>query len=190
MSKFLLFAAPLEMNPAIAAGVPTGWSTACVGIGPVSSAIGTAELVAQESPSALTFLGTCGAYPGSGLAIGDIVSISSVSISSGDLHANRARLPDLEQKSRENLLVHDGLPVARAVCTLGVTEDDSLAMDLSELGEVEHLELFSICSASPLPVAALLVVSNYVGANGGKEWRANLQGVMSQLGTYVRQHVV
>ena len=189
MSKVLLFAAPIEMTPAIAGGIPEGWSAACVGVGPISSAAGTAEFVAREAPSELMFLGTCGAYPKSGLEVGQIVSVSAVTISSGDLVAGRSRLPDLEKQVHKGLQTFPGIPSVVAVCTLGVTESGELASQLELHGTVEHLELFSVCSAAKMPVSALLVVSNVVGPEGGLEWQAHHRDCMEKLGEYVRQHV-
>jgi nucleoside phosphorylase len=127
-------------------------------------------------------VGTCGAYEGSGLRIGDVVAAKTVCLADGGVAEGRAAFPeimrqrlDLSPDMRASLTAA-GAREARVATTLGVTTDDACAHRLAECGEAEHLEAFAVasaCAAAGVPLAIVLGVANTVGASGRAEWRAN-----------------
>jgi futalosine hydrolase len=159
----------------------TGISGEIVGVGLVEAALGAAHVLGTlcrpSCPPCVLLLGSCGAYPGSGLAIGDIVSARACVLACAATAEGRAGLPEPIPRRVEVL----GLPdhrTAVVATTVGITTDDALAAALArEAGaDVENLEAFSVaraCARASVPFAALLGVTNLVGAGGREQWRAN-----------------
>ena len=192
MSKRLwLFSSDLERSAGFPNGIPDDVLTGITGVGLVEATIGTLNMIAIYEPDEVVYIGTCGAYPGSGLEIGEMVSGAVVNIGSGDTVTGKMRMPSLLPSevmcSAELLREFVDLQEKRVVCTFGVTEDNELAVSLASLGDVENLELFSIVQAvGSISVVGLLGVTNIVGENGGKEWQENYEMVMRRLVEYVR----
>lgn len=184
--RLLLFSSDLERSAAFPEGIPEGLLTDISGVGFVDAGIGTLRAITLHEPDEILYFGTCGAYPGSGLEIGDMIAGGSVRIGSGDTLSQHMRIPGLMPSEVEcdPTLTKEitDLEIRNVVCTLGITEHDELATTLSSLGEVENLELFSVVrAAGQLPVAGILGVTNRVGATGGKEWRENFQHILQKL---------
>lgn len=160
-----------------------------MGVGALAAAAGMATGTAPP-PGAVILVGTCGAYPGSGLVIGDRVVVT------------RSRLVDPSVLAGtsvalgERVLESDATLVAR-VAPIGtaVTCATTLSLTTSrELGEaiaratgaaVEHLETHGVavaCAAAKLPFVAVLVVANHVGPNGRAEWSEHHRRVEDELG--------
>jgi len=194
--RLCLFSSKIERDAAFPTGIPGTLRTGITGVGLVDAGIMTIELVRQYEPEEIVYLGTCGAYPGSGFVIGDVIAGTSVRTGSGDVVRGEMRIPKLlpnelkcAPELTDRLAGENGtvLKRGRVVCTLGVTEDDSLAKTLAGSGQVENLELFSVLrAAGAVPVAALLGVTNIVGEGGGRDWAANFPRMMGLLGRHVR----
>lgn len=190
--RLWLFSSNIERDAAFPDGLPTGLQTGITGVGLVDAGVMTVELIRQFEPSQVVFLGTCGAYPGSDLAVGDIVAVESVRLGSGDTARGEMRIPKLlpaalnssGELTQSVVAASAGLTIraGTALCTLGVTENDPLAETLGALADVENLEVFSVFRACGLlPTAAILGVTNIVGEGGGKDWAANYGSTMSML---------
>jgi nucleoside phosphorylase len=159
----------------------TTLNMAAVGVGAVDAALGAMRCITQHRPDRVVLLGTCGAMPSSGLAIGDVVVGRSAFLADAAVLEGRAAMPYLaEAIPLDAGLVHDlvaaGARPARIVNTLGVTTDDALATKLTELGDVEHLEAYAVaraCVLASVPCAVVLGVANVVGSSGREQWRAN-----------------
>ncbi len=157
-----------------------------IGIGLVDAAAGLTRRIVSRAPGLVVFVGTCGAAPSSGIAIGDVVAGTSVRLVDAAIAEGRAAIPfaseaiDLDPGMRD-ALVAAGARAATIANTLGVTTDDDLAATLASLGEVEHLEAYAVARASrlasaddaPIRCAITLGVANRVGVEGRAEWRAN-----------------
>lgn len=184
--RLWLFSSNIERDAAFPDGLPSGLQIGVTGVGLVDAGIATVELVRQFEPAEIVYVGTCGAYPGSGLNVGDVVAGGAVQLGSGDTTRNEMRIPKLlpsELKCSSELTARLAQEAefrkVRVVCTLGITEHDPLAETLSGLGDVENLELFSVLrAAGGVPVAGILGVTNRVGAGGGKDWLANYKRLM------------
>jgi futalosine hydrolase len=188
----LLAAFPPELESA-----PAELRTAAVGIGLVDAAIGTAK-VARDRPAGskhAILVGTCGAYPGSGLAIGDVVvgsrvflADAGVSLGHGALVGSMGAPLALDASLRARLA--GGAREVDVATTLAITTDDALAASLARTTAcaVEHLEAFAVaraCQDAGLSLAVVLGVANEVGSRGRAEWQQNHRRAAANAIAYV-----
>lgn len=153
-----------------------------VGVGMVEAGIGASRRLAAGEGAAVVLVGTCGALPGSGLEVGDVVVVARARVGSASVLAGNADLPPpmpAEVIAPPELLaraVAAGARSVTALTTLGITTADDLAAALAAHGEVEHLEAFAVARAAEsvgLPWCAVLAVANPVGSAGRAAWRAH-----------------
>ncbi len=153
-----------------------------VGIGLVSAATGAAARVDAVQPRAVVLVGTCGAYPGGPLQVGDVVVARSVSLIDPLVEEGRAAFPEPMSERIEThramsaALGASGAPNADVATTLALTTDDALAkkLGLATETDVEHLEAYAVasaCASLNVPFAAVLGVANIVGSEGRAQWR-------------------
>lgn len=185
----LLFSSDLELRACFPDGTPSDAPVGVSGVGLVDAALGTARLIARRAPFRIIFVGTCGAHAGSGLAIGDVIVAESTMIGSGDVARGEMRIPELlpSRLDCDHALVAaiaERTPSVRRAavsCTLGITESAELAtlLGASGGGAVENMEAFGVMrAAGEIPCTAVLGVTNLVGPDGGREWRANYRVLM------------
>jgi futalosine hydrolase len=153
-----------------------------VGVGLVHAAVGTTLALGTHGPRAVVLVGTCGAYPESGLGIGQVVISRRILLSDPGAAEGRAGFPEVMSRQ---LSAHGTLAGVMAgseallvdvATTMAVTTDDALALSLGHHGAVEHLEAFAVASAcdqAGVPFVAALGVANRVGSTGRTEWRTN-----------------
>jgi futalosine hydrolase len=148
---------------------------AAVGIGLARASVGTSLSLAEARPSAVVLVGTCGAYAGAPLRIGDVV----VARKDG-----AAEFPGLMSTATEtddgmrSAIAASGAAAVDVATTLGVTVDDAVAARIaSKTGAAaEHLEAFGVataCAALDVPLAVVLGVANVVGSRARDEWKQN-----------------
>jgi nucleoside phosphorylase len=147
-----------------------------------AAAAGAATALAELGPGAVVLVGTCGAYRGAGLAIGDAIVADVVRVADAVAVERRAEFPapmvtsiDSDQRLRRELAGH-GARAAHVATTLGITVDDASASRIAQGTEshVEHLEAFGVataCAARGVPFASVLGVANFVGSGARDEWR-------------------
>ncbi len=175
----------LALGPAMTA-TTGGLSVAAriAGIGLAAAAAGAAVHVGELEPRAVVLVGTCGAYAGKDLAIGDVVVARQLRLVDSASLAGAAQFPEPMTISTESDgAMMRGLTAAgiRPCClatTLAITIDDAVAARIAEGAgaDVEHLEAHGVamaCAARGVPFAAVLGVANLVGGRGRAEWRAN-----------------
>ena len=155
-----------------------------VGIGLVSAATGMATLLAANRPRAVVLVGTCGAYPGSGLGVGEVIVARSTFLVEPAVLDHEAAFPEpmsalvAAHPAMTAAIGASGPRAARVGTTLAVTTSDALAIRLERASgaAVEHLEAFAVataCEAANVPFAAVLGIANLVGSTGREQWRAN-----------------
>ena len=158
-------------------------SFACLGIGLVDAALGMERALVgwAKKPASVILVGSCGAYPGSGLVIGDVVVPSRACLSSGDVAEGRAALLsagaidlDVELVTGLRGASHGGV----VATTLGITTDDALASTMARVSGavIEHLEVWAVarvCGHHGVPFAAALGVANDVGPLGREQWQVS-----------------
>jgi len=155
-----------------------------VGVGLPMAAVGATTHIAELRPRAVVLVGTCGAYPGSRLAIGDVVSPRQLRLIDASVVAGTAQFPEpMSVVSDSHSGIAAGLEKAGALpedvgTTLAITVDDATAMRIAQAtgAGAEHLEAHGVatsCAAHGVPFAAALGVANIVGARGREDWRVN-----------------
>jgi purine-nucleoside phosphorylase len=160
-------------------------AAAVVGIGLPVAAAGAALRLVEQPPGRVVFVGTCGAYRGGGLAIGEVAVPARVRLSSPCLVDGLAQLPEPMSSTIE---ADAGAVVALAgsggrrcevvATTLGITVDDAAAARVASVtgAAVEHLEAYAVaaaCAARGVPFAAALGVANDVGSAARDQWRTH-----------------
>jgi nucleoside phosphorylase len=162
-----------------------------VGIGLPVAAAGAAMQLVEMQPRAVVLVGTCGAYPGRGVAAGEVIAARRLRLVAPSVVLGLAEFPDpmsLVIEADGALLSAllgagagaggAGAPRAADVATtLAVTVDDGAAARIAQhhAVDVEHLEAHGVaaaCAARGIPFGAALGVANTVGARARQEWRA------------------
>jgi futalosine hydrolase len=155
-----------------------------VGIGLPMAGVGTAMQLAELQPRLVVLVGTCGAYPGSGLRIGEVVAAARIRLVDAAVVEGRAQFPEPMSTLAEShgptmdALVRAGARAADAATTLAITVDDATAERLARAtgAQAEHLEAYGVltaCAARGVPCAVALGVANVVGSRARDEWRAH-----------------
>jgi nucleoside phosphorylase len=155
-----------------------------VGIGLPMAAAGTAMQLVEMQPTAVVLLGTCGAYAGSGIAVGEVIAARRIRLVDYSVVQCVAEFPDPMSVVTDahpaalQALVGAGARAADVATTLAVTVHDAAAAHIARAtaSQVEHLEAYGVaaaCAARGIPFGAVLGVANRVGAGAREEWRAH-----------------
>jgi len=171
-----------------------------VGIGLVSAATGMAARLADARPRAVVLVGTCGAYPESGLAIGDVVVARKILLVDSAVVDEEAAFPEPmsaevgTHPAMSAAIAASGGRVADVGTTLAVTTSDALAARLGRVSGalVEHLEAFAVttaCAARGVPFACVLGVANAVGSLGREQWRSHHAVAAQAAGSFVARWI-
>ncbi len=157
------------------------------GVGPVNAAYALTRCLAAGAPRAVIACGVGGAYPDSGLSVGDVVSADSDTY--GDLGA---ATPDgfLDMEALGfpvvdgapplfNRLPLDLFPTARRVpfvtnSTCSGTDEDARAIAARTGGAVESMEgaaIVHVARLSGIPVGQVRGISNIAGRRDRAAWR-------------------
>ena len=165
----------------------TGITLIRTGVGPVNAAFALTRCLARSSPRAIIACGVGGAYPGSGLALGDVVAAESETY--GDLGATSPDgfldmqalgFPVIDQTPPLfNRLPLDLFPATRRVpfvtcsaCT--GTDEQAQALVARTGGAVESMEgaaLVHVARLSRIPVGEIRGISNIAGRRDRAAWR-------------------
>ncbi|OGG96452.1 MAG: hypothetical protein A2508_00835 [Candidatus Lambdaproteobacteria bacterium RIFOXYD12_FULL_49_8] len=156
-----------------------GMEFSALGVGVLLAALKLAELLAKSQYSEVIFTGSAGIYPGHGLEMGQLVEV------------NRAVLfdPSAEQGQGHYAQLQGGrqipagprrfdLPRVAAASGIAITSDNQAAKRITQShgAQVENLELFGVALAAwqaQKSWSAVLGLTNQVGRQGQKEWKAN-----------------
>jgi nucleoside phosphorylase len=170
-----------------------------VGIGLPMAAAGAAKHLGDLRPRAVVAIGTCGAYLGSGLAIGDVVVARRVRLVDPSVLDGRSQFPepmattiDAHASLAESIAQATGARMADVATTLSITVDDTTAEGIARAAgaAVEHLEAYAVataCAARGVPFGAVLAVANFVGGRARAEWRIHHREAASRAAEAVVQ---
>jgi futalosine hydrolase len=164
--------------PELAAGRER-WEARAIGIGLVESAAGAERALSEVRPDRVLLVGTAGALPGSGLAVGALIVARGASLILRPEEYAPVPMPlacKADPALAAELATAFSAPLVDVVCGVGITSSDDEAARLARAAQVEHLECFSLLRAAErlrIPAAALLIIANGVGAQAAAEWRAN-----------------
>ncbi|MDB4969484.1 MAG: 5-methylthioadenosine nucleosidase [Myxococcales bacterium] len=151
-----------------------------VGIGLVAASAGAVRALAEERPDRVIFVGTAGALPGSGLAVGSVVVAARARlIVRPEEYVPSIMAVEVEAPLAEECGARLDVPRVTVACGVGITSSDVEAERLGALAEVEHLESFAVLMAAMearVPATAVLAIANSVGSRAQAEWRANRVG--------------
>jgi futalosine hydrolase len=155
------------------------------GIGLPMAAAGCAMHLGDLRPRTAIAIGTCGAYAGSGLEIGDVVVARRVRLVDPAALRDEAQFPDPMSTTIEAhgplvagiARITPAAPVDVAT-TLAITVDDGVAASIARAtgAAAEHLEAYGIataCAARGVPFCAVLGVANLVGSRAREQWKVN-----------------
>lgn len=158
-----------------------------VGIGLVDAGLGALVAIRETSARGVVFVGTCGAFEGAGLTIGDVVVLRDTVIADaasarGEGHLLPTLAAPIEGNLALGLALAPGARPVRVATVLAVTTDDATATVIARAAgaQVEHLEAFAVAAAAGragIPFTAVLGVANMVGSHGRSEWAAHHQRV-------------
>lgn len=192
LMPLVVAAFPPEIDPLLGLA-----RTATVGIGLVNASAGATAAIAEHRPGSVILVGTCGAYPRSGLQIGDVVVASRVGLASTAAARGQASLVssmtawlEPDPTLTRALDAHGATP-ATVSTTLAITTDDALAHLLRDTygADVEHLEAYAVahaCAVAKVRFACVLGVANAVGANGRDEWKQNHEHASARVAEVVK----
>jgi nucleoside phosphorylase len=175
-------------------------ATRIAGIGLPAASIGSAVRLGELEPRSVVLLGTCGAYRGAGLSIGDVVVARRLCLVDPGALAGTAQFPEPMEMEAEahapitEALIALGARPCRVATTLAITVDDGAAALIGQGtgADVEHLEAQGVamaCASRRVPFAAVLGVANFVGAGGRAEWLANHRRAEAAAGASVLQWI-
>jgi len=145
-----------------------------VGIGLCDALLGTAELLRSQRPDLLVFIGTAGALPGSGLAIGAVVQVHTVRLGDAALALGLGYSPRHPEPLLASAL--PGIPAVDVVANLAITTDVALANRYAVFSKVEHMEAYGFalaCTRANVPWACVLAITNEVGPEAHAQWKKN-----------------
>lgn len=151
-----------------------------MGIGLVDAAVGLTRCIMTRQPTHVLALGTAGAAPGSGLAVGDVIVGLTARLVDPAVLEGRAALPFAAEATFDPAMADALFSAGARPCaianTVGITVDEALAQKLAAIAPVEHLEAYAVartCETLGVPCTVALGIANVVGPTGRDEWRAN-----------------
>ncbi len=172
---------------------------AVLGIGYLEAALELTRILNErEDIDEIVFLGTCGSY-NSELKIGDVVSISSVSL------LERGEVLGLAYNVREGMSYQSGHCHAASrlamtvpcLCSLEITNSSELSTRILEhygfTQAVENMELYGVArvaSQRGIKWSAHLGVTNYTNIEAHQDWLSNHQELSKKLGETILEDAV
>ncbi len=171
-----------------------------IGVGLVSAAMGMTHALHHYAPHNVVLVGTCGAYPSRSLHIGNLTVAERFQLTDYALLERYAELaaPVHPHVGSDPHLVasliasQEKLTAVDATTTMGITTSNLLAKQLSTRSQcdVENMEGYAaawVCQQHHIPFAALLAVSNNVGAQGRDEWKTHREQCKTLASTAIKR---
>ena len=177
-------------------GVREDFTIICTGVGPVNAAHGATLAIARQRPDAIIVCGVGGAYPASGLAVGDVVCADvecygdlGASSPSGFLDMKALGFPLIAgPPSVYNDLAMQVFPAPHrvkfvTVSTCTGTDEGAHAIAARTGGAVENMEGAAIAHVAALhgiPVGEVRGISNIVTNRDTSAWRLKDAAIAAQ----------
>jgi len=168
----------------------------CSGVGPVNAAHAVTLEIARQRPNAIVVCGVGGAYPGSGLQVGDVVSADmecygdlGAATPSGFLDMKALGFPVVASpEPLYNDLPMQVWPVERrakfvTVSTCTGTDAAARAIEARTGGAVENMEGAAVAHVAHLhgiPVGEVRGISNMVTDRDTSRWRLTEASIAAQ----------
>ena len=166
-----------------------------MGIGPVNAAHAVTVAILQDKPAAIVVCGVGGAYPSSGLRVGEVVSADvecygdlGAGSPFGFLDMKALGFPVVESPTLYNELPMQLFPTARqlkfvTVSTCTGTDAAARAIEERTEGAVENMEGAAVAHVAHLhgiPVGEVRGISNIVTDRDTRTWRIKDAAVAAQ----------
>src|SRR5688572_30741664 len=166
-----------------------------MGVGPVNAAHAVTVAILQDKPAAIVVCGVGGAYPSSGLRVGDVVSADvecygdlGAASPAGFLDMKALGFPVIESPTLYNDLPMQLFPTDRhlkfvTVSTCTGTDAAARAIEARTAGAVENMEGAAVAHVAHLyriPVGEVRGISNIVTDRDTKAWRLKDAAVAAQ----------
>ena len=169
-----------------------------IGIGLVDFSAGLEAVLKDHAIDRVILTGSCGVYPGvvGQWSVGSLVAPREVILADSLAPSGKTYFPaPLPQYCRlDEELAACLLPSAdgRALTLAAITTDDDIAWALEQhyQAHFEQMELFAlarVCELHRLPAAALLGVTNRVGAAAHQQWRSTAAAVAERCCEHLRK---
>jgi futalosine hydrolase len=148
-----------------------------VGIGLVEATAGAERALAELTPARVILVGTAGALPGSGLAIGDVVLAARAELVVREVEYVPGIMTTQVEADEPLVRALADMLEVRAVTVaspIGITASQVEAERLGRRAQVEQLECFAVLAAAAraqVPATALLAIANTVGPQAAAEWK-------------------
>lgn len=175
-------------------------TTVCTGVGPVNAAHAVTVAIVRDRPEAIVVCGVGGAYPGSGLAIGDVACAEvecygdlGASSPTGFLDMQALGFPVIAGPPPiYNDVPLQIFPAARrakfvTVTTCTGTDAAARAIEARTGGAVENMEgaaVAHVASLHGIPVGEIRGISNLVTNRDTSAWRLREAAVAAQEGLF------
>jgi futalosine hydrolase len=153
--------------------------TRAIGVGLVDAAVGAQAALGELLPERAFLVGTAGALPGSGLAIGSVVVAARARLVVRPFEyapAIMATEAAADEALAESAATALAVPRVTVACPVGITASDEEAARIGREAEVEQLECFAwlrAARAAGVPAIAILAIANEVGAAAAAQWKAH-----------------
>lgn len=195
----------MQGRPTIVCAAPIegeGLADAVLGVGKTAAAMRTTRLLLAGRPAWLLLIGVCGAYEGSGLAVGslcvvgeDVLADEGVALAGGAfLGLGELGLgavgPFVADAARTRAIAAAlAAPVVRGATVSSCSGEDGLARALARRSgaQVETMEgaaVLQVCQELGVPAVQLRCVSNRTGERARAGW--DLRGAVARLHAAVR----
>ena len=165
--------------------LPEGIPVVIGGVGMAATAAAVTRILAGGRPRRLILAGIAGAYPSSGLEVGDCVLVGTERVADQGafrdgrfkpLYAEGYSCPYAEEAARKFAAAENGaagaLPVVQG-CTVNAAANGFADFADGAVESMEGAVFFAVCAAAGIPFLEVRAVSNLTTASRG-EWRMDL----------------
>jgi len=171
MNTLLVFATEMEQNGVFPDGVPQEYDCLITGVGILSAALSLGKAFQKQSYKTAIQIGIAGAYPSSGLMLGDIVEVKSDCLVEflpwePNTFFSSGILPD-KSNSKTTKLV-------KGATVFSCSETAEMEKTRGSLAQVESMEgaaFFAACKEYNIEAVQIRAISNYATKYEKSEWK-------------------
>lgn len=140
-----------------------GVHCAVTGVGQTETALNVRELISKYRPSVAILAGIAGAYPGSGLSVGDVVLVCSETDADTGSFSGGVFSPKFSKTTVCGHLPPSGRIPAAASNTVSAAANPYVETTGIQIENMEGAAFFRVCEAAGVPFIEIRAVSNTVG---------------------------
>lgn len=181
-------AASVEAVPGLVVGAP--FDIAVCGVGLLDFAVNLSSILAKRSYACVYQVGICGAYPGRGLEVGDVVRVENEMlgdmgvqeadgffspwsrIGGGDANNYFENSYEALPQSLRGIRAVSGLSVNCCTGTKALSKDRVMLFD-ADVESMEGAALHAVCRRFGVPGFEFRAISNMVSSRDTSTWKIN-----------------